>query len=164
MAHSHIHSSAEQLGFSVSSNPSHSESSCDGTAVQPLIFPQKHSHWYKAWLADRSISVAFCCLHLREKPLNCDGHSFPWKPIVGFMTEWLKQSVTQQRMCFMCYTLQTQQCRPSPCLPLALFLIIELNGIKSFSIGILFPALALLNNLRGILTCYYPLTQCWYWK
>ncbi len=65
---------------------------------------------------------------------------------------------------FMCYTLQTQQCRPSPCLSLPLFLIIELNGIKSFSIGILFSALALLNNLRGILTCYYPLTQCRHWK
>lgn len=31
-----------------------------------------------------------------------------------------------------------QQCRPSPCLSLSLFLIIELNGIKSFSTGILF--------------------------
>lgn len=69
-------------------------------------------------------------------------------------------------LCFMYYTLQSQQCRSFPCLPLPLFLIIELNGIKSFSIGILFffPALALLNNLRGILTCYYPLTQCRYWK
>lgn len=98
MAHSHINSSAEQLGCSVSSNPSHSESCCDGTAVQPLIFPQKHSHWYKAWLAARSNSVAFCCLHLREKPLDCDGHSFPWKPNTGFMTEWLKRSVTPQRI------------------------------------------------------------------
>lgn len=41
-------------------------------------------------------------------------------------------------LCFMYYTLQSQQCRSFPCLPLPLFLIIELNGIKSFSIGILF--------------------------
>lgn len=48
-----------------------------------------------------------------------------------------------------------------PCLSIPLFLIIELNGIKSFSVEIFFfPALALLNNLRGILTCYYPLTRC----
>lgn len=98
MAHSHTNSSSEQLGFSMSSSPSHSESCCDGTAVQPLIFPQKHSHWYKVWMAARSISVAFCCLPLREKPLNCDGHSFPWKPIVDFITEWLKHRVAPQRI------------------------------------------------------------------
>lgn len=97
-ANSHIHSSAEQLGFSVSSNSSHSESCCDGAADQPPIFSQKDSHWYKAWLAARSMSVAFCFLDLREKPLKCDGHSFPWKRIVGYMTEWLKWNVTPKRM------------------------------------------------------------------
>lgn len=57
------------------------------------------------------------------------------------------------------YTPQTQQYRPSPRLSPSLFLIVELNGIKSFPFGIPFSALTLLNNLRGILTCYYPLTQ-----
>lgn len=173
MAHSHIHSSAEQLGFGVSSNPSHSESCCEGTAVQPLIFPQKDSHWYNAWLAARSISVAFCSLHLREKPLNCDGHSFPWKRIVGFWQSGSSKVSPHRGSSDVVYhgvpvfpVLHTADptMQALPCLSLPLFLIIELNGIKSFSIGILFSALALLNNLRGILTCYYPLTQCWYWK
>lgn len=98
----------------------------------------------------------------------------PLKAIVGFLTEWLKQSVAPQRIIWCglprgayvscSYTPQTQQYRPSPCLSPSLFLIVELNRIKSFSFGILFSALTLLNNPRGILTCYYPLTQCRYWK
>lgn len=132
MAHSHIHSSAEQLGFGVSSNPSHSESCCEGTAVQPLIFPQKDSHWYNAWLAARSISVAFCSLHLREKPLNCDGHSFPFF--------WAFDRVAQAKcrptedhlmwstmgcLFFLCYTLQTQQCKPSHVSPSLCFSLLS---------------------------------------
>lgn len=118
-----------------------------------------------------SISVAVCCLHLREKPLNCYGHSFPPENLLWVLLESGSSTgsprggssdlVYDGVPVFHAAHIIVRTIEGDPNIHSCLCFSLLMNRIRLCSWDLFFKV-TLLNNLRGILTCYYPLTQRWY--